>query len=66
MAMYMRKLRLDGRIAVVTGGGGGIGLACGQALAEAGAHVVVAEIDAARGAEGVAAIAQAGGQRGSS
>ncbi len=61
MAMYMRKLRLDGRIAVVTGGGGGIGLACGQALAEAGAHVVVAEIDAARGEEGVAAIAQAGG-----
>ena len=31
--MYLEKLRLDGRVAVVTGGGGGIGLACATALA---------------------------------
>jgi len=43
--MYMEKLRLDGRIAVVTGGGRGIGLACCQALAEAGAQVVIADFD---------------------
>lgn len=35
-------LRLDGRVAVVTGGGTGIGAACALALAKAGAKVVVA------------------------
>ena len=43
--MYMDKLRLDGRVAVVTGGGRAIGLACCQALAEAGAKIVIADMD---------------------
>lgn len=43
--MFLEKLRLDGRLAVVTGGGRGIGLACSEALAEAGARVVIADID---------------------
>lgn len=43
--MYLDKLRLDGRVAVVTGGGRAIGLACCQALAEAGAKVVIADFD---------------------
>jgi NAD(P)-dependent dehydrogenase (short-subunit alcohol dehydrogenase family) len=30
--MYLEKLRLDGRVAVVTGGGQGIGAACDRAL----------------------------------
>jgi NAD(P)-dependent dehydrogenase (short-subunit alcohol dehydrogenase family) len=36
------SFRLDGRRALVTGAGRGIGLACAAALAEAGAHVVCA------------------------
>jgi NAD(P)-dependent dehydrogenase (short-subunit alcohol dehydrogenase family) len=44
---------LSGRVAVVTGGGGGIGRGMALAFAEAGMHVVVADIDA-EAAEGVA------------
>ncbi|MWV28853.1 SDR family NAD(P)-dependent oxidoreductase [Aurantiacibacter rhizosphaerae] len=44
--MYLEKLRLDGRTAFVTGGAQGIGLACAEALGEAGAQVVIADRDA--------------------
>ena len=42
--MYLEKYDLKGRVAVVTGAGQGIGLACAQALGEAGATVVIAEM----------------------
>ncbi len=43
--MYLERLRLDGRTAFVTGGAQGIGYACADALAEAGARVTIADRD---------------------
>ena len=58
--MYLEKYNLKDRVAVVTGGGKNIGLACVQALAEAGAHVIIAEIDPAVAESGKQAMHLAG------
>jgi NAD(P)-dependent dehydrogenase (short-subunit alcohol dehydrogenase family) len=50
--MYLKKFDLSGRRAYVTGGGRAIGLSCCEALAEAGAHVVIGDISEAVAEEG--------------
>ena len=52
---------LEGRVAVVTGAAHGIGAACARVYAQAGAQVVVSDIDGAGGSATTAAIVGAGG-----
>ncbi|BCP56376.1 oxidoreductase [Kaistia sp. 32K] len=54
--MYLEKLRLDGKVALVTGGGQGIGLSTVEALAEAGAKVIIADRDEAVAKTGQASL----------
>jgi NAD(P)-dependent dehydrogenase (short-subunit alcohol dehydrogenase family) len=56
----MAKYELDGRTAIVTGGGAGIGEACAHALSSSGAAVLVVDMNDER-AEGVAGSISEGG-----
>ena len=55
-------MSLKGKSAIVTGGASGIGEACSETLAGAGAAVLITDIDDLRGQEVVARIAKAGGR----
>jgi NAD(P)-dependent dehydrogenase (short-subunit alcohol dehydrogenase family) len=52
----------SGKVAIVTGAGGGIGLATARAFAKAGARVVIAEVQDTLGEEAARGIAAEGGQ----
>ncbi|RIV40579.1 SDR family oxidoreductase [Micromonospora radicis] len=55
-------MSLDGKVAIVTGSGRGLGLAYAQELARRGASVVVNDVDADATADAVAAIQASGGR----
>src|SRR5690606_29298607 len=54
--------QLEGKVAIVTGGGSGIGRALAEAYAREGAKVVVADLSEENGKETVEALEQAGAE----
>jgi NAD(P)-dependent dehydrogenase (short-subunit alcohol dehydrogenase family) len=55
-------VRLDNKVAIITGGGGGMGRVAAQLFSAEGARIVVAEFSEAAGNETVELVRQAGGQ----
>jgi NAD(P)-dependent dehydrogenase (short-subunit alcohol dehydrogenase family) len=51
----------EGRVAIVTGGAGGIGRATAEAFAKEGAHAVIADLDGGRAEEAAKSIRDTGG-----
>ena len=53
---------MDGKVAIVTGGAGGIGSAVSRAFADAGVGVAVADVDVTRAGATAAEVVERGGQ----
>ena len=58
--MYLEMFNLSGKVAVITGAARGIGFAAAEALSEAGATVVIAEMDADAAAKASATLVARG------
>jgi NAD(P)-dependent dehydrogenase (short-subunit alcohol dehydrogenase family) len=54
--------RVEGKVAIITGGASGIGRACAERLAEEGAIVIITDVQAALGAEVATSIVGSGGK----
>jgi NAD(P)-dependent dehydrogenase (short-subunit alcohol dehydrogenase family) len=61
--MSLNQFKLDGRIALITGGTGGLGFVMAQALAEAGANVVVTSRDQRKAEVAASTITESTGRR---
>jgi NAD(P)-dependent dehydrogenase (short-subunit alcohol dehydrogenase family) len=57
-----RLISLEGRVAVVTGGAKGLGLGAARRLAEAGADILVADLDEETGEQAALSLAEHGGK----
>ena len=53
---------MDGKVAIVTGGAGGIGSAVSRAFADAGVAVAVADVDVTRADKTAAEVVERGGR----
>ncbi|HEV2389008.1 MAG TPA: SDR family oxidoreductase [Candidatus Acidoferrales bacterium] len=62
MSSFHSQFRLDGKVALVVGGGSGIGRAAARAMGDLGALVVVGDVDAAKAAAVAKDIADASGR----
>src|SRR5687768_13893983 len=56
------EMRLDGKVAIVTGGAAGIGRATAERFAREGARVTIADVDEGAAGETVSAIRAQGGE----
>jgi NAD(P)-dependent dehydrogenase (short-subunit alcohol dehydrogenase family) len=60
--MEVRQMRLDGKVALITGGGGGMGMVASQLFASEGAKVVLTDVADQAGEAVAAEIEGAGGE----